>query len=293
MSLSVMNQGILVRECGGSLFWWNRKSSSGCGGKCKPLGLCLSLESESADQEEKESIMAGTCVHLAVATELNRRFLEAKDHYLGKMSDQYHSELFFAGNICPDGIMARQNYQREMKLHSHLRDGIPDGTFQEPEKLAMFRHRLAEFFDRNVFEEGREFSLYLGYLTHMLTDEKFILEIHGEVLQAIERAGYSRQDPEMYALFGRDVDQIDYRLVMEYPGIQEAYRVLRHVPPYVIAGMITEEELTDSRNWILSYFFETKHALQEPRFLTYETMLRFIPEAVREILERLPDYLAD
>lgn len=236
--------------------------------------------------------MAGTCVHLAVATELNRRFCTELARYLGKMGSQYVPELFFAGNICPDGIMARQNYQREMKLHSHLRDGIPDGTFQEPKKLALFRRRLKNFFTHNVYEQNRNFSLYLGYLTHMLTDEKFILEIHSQVLQAIEAEGYSRQDPEMYALFGRDVDRIDFRLVQEYPGLEQAYQVLRKVQPYEITDLITEQELTDSREWILSYFFETEHRIEAPLYLSYETMYHFIGETVEEILERLPEYLS-
>lgn len=234
--------------------------------------------------------MAGTCVHLAVATELNQRFCAETTRYLGEMGEQYVPELFFAGNICPDGIMARQNYRREMKLHSHLRDGIPDGTFQEPERLALFRQRLKSFFVLNVYEQKRDFSLYLGYLTHMLTDEKFILEIHSHVLQAIEEDGYSRQEPEMYALFGRDVDRIDFRLVAEYPGLEQAYQALCRVSPYEIADFITEQELTDSREWILSYFFETEHRLEAPVYLSYETMYRFIAKAVNEILERLPDY---
>ncbi len=235
--------------------------------------------------------MAGTCVHLAVATEINRRFCAETTYYLGEMGGQYVPEFFFAGNICPDGIMAREEYRREMKLHSHLRDGIPDGTFQEPKKLVLFRRRLKNFFVQNVYEQKRDFSLYLGYLTHMLTDEKFILEIHPHVLQAIEAAGYSRQDPEMYALFGRDVDRIDFRLVEEYPGIEQAYQALCKVPPYEITDLITEQELTDSREWILSYFFETEHRLEAPIYLSYEIMYRFIMEAVEEILERLPEYL--
>lgn len=235
--------------------------------------------------------MAGTCVHLAVAVELNQRFCMQTYHYLGQMGKQYVPELFFAGNICPDGIMARKNYQRAMKLHSHLRDGIPDGSFQKIENLALFRQRLRDFFLQNVYEQGREFSLYLGYLTHMLTDEKFILEIHPHVLQAIEAAGYSRQDPEMYALFGKDVDQIDFRLVKEYPGMEQAHQALRKVSPYEITDMITEQELTDSREWILSYFFEREHMTQQPIFLSYERMYRFIAETVDEILHRLPEYL--
>ena len=230
-------------------------------------------------------------MHLAVATELNQRFCKQTFRHLGQMGKHYVPELFFAGNICPDGIMARKNYQRTMKLHSHLRDGIPDGSFQKVENLALFRQRLRKFFIQNVFEQGREFSLYLGYLTHMLTDEKFILEIHPHVLQAIEAAGYSRQDPEMYALFGRDVDQIDFRLVKEYPGMEQAYQALREVRPYEITDLITEQELTDSREWILSYFFETEHVLEQPVFLPYERMYHFIAEAVEEIVDRLPEYL--
>lgn len=118
------------------------------------------------------------------------------------------------------------------------------------------------------------------------------MEIHSQVLQAIEAEGYSRQDPEMYALFGRDVDRIDFRLVQEYPGLEQAYQVLRKVQPYEITDLITEQELTDSREWILSYFFETEHRIEAPLYLSYETMYHFIAETVEEILERLPEYLS-
>ena len=89
--------------------------------------------------------MAGTIVHLAVATQLDQLFANEPERYLGKMADKYCSNDFFAGNICPDGIMAREGYCREMKLHTHMRDGIPDGTFQQPEHLQLFRKRLSDF----------------------------------------------------------------------------------------------------------------------------------------------------
>lgn len=242
---------------------------------------------------EMEIFMAGTCVHLAVAAELNQIFQKQRRRCLGAHAEEYDSSLFFAGNICPDGIMARKNYRREMKLHSHLRDGIPDGTFQEPEKLALFHQRLKSFYQSNLEREDRDFSLYLGYLTHMLTDEKFILEIHSGVLDAIARTGYTSKNKETFVLFGQDVDQIDFRLAAEYPGIREVYEALRTVSPYEVAGMITTEELTDSRNWILRYFFETPHEIRKPRFLPYDRMLRFIPDAVEEIMHKLPEYVSD
>ena len=235
--------------------------------------------------------MAGTIVHLAVATQLNERFHKDSGEWLGKWAKHYDSEDFFAGNICPDGIMAREGYRREMKLHTHMRDGIPDGTFQEPERLALFRSRLKNFFAENTSNPEMRFSLYLGYLTHMLTDEKFILELHPEVLKRIAKTGYDRNNPETYMKFGKDVDNIDFRLVAEFPGISEAHQALRNVKPYEITGWITEEELTNSRKWILNYFFETPHEIHPPLFLPYEEICQFIPDVVEEICGKLPEYL--
>ena len=236
--------------------------------------------------------MAGTVVHLSVAVMLNSMIQAEPERYLGKFASEYQAELFFGGNISPDGIMARKNYERSMKLHTHMRDGILDGTFHEPSNLRIFRRRLYEFYKENLNNPDRDFSLYLGYLTHMLTDEKFVLEIYNDVLEAIAKAGYPRMDRETFEKFGADVDSVDFRLVREFPGISTARDALRNVKPYEIAGMITEQELTDSRNWILKYFFDQERVeIKEPVFLSYKRIQSFIDDAADEIITRLPEYL--
>lgn len=236
--------------------------------------------------------MAGTVVHLSVAVKLNEMFQAEPERYLGNYAPRYQPELFFGGNISPDGIMARKNYERSMKLHTHMRDGIYDGTFHESANLDIFRKRLYAFFKENLKNPDRDFSLYLGYLTHMLTDEKFVLEIYNDVLDAIAKAGYPRMDRATFEKFGADVDAIDFRLVKEFSGISTAREALRNVKPYEIVGLITEQELTDSRNWILQYFFgQEREKITEPKFLTYERMRRFIDDAADEIIMRLPEYL--
>lgn len=236
--------------------------------------------------------MAGTVVHLAVATVLNEIFKNKPENYLGKFAQEYEAELFFGGNISPDGIMARKNYERSMKLHTHMRDGIYDGTFHMPSNLKIFRDRLYRFYKENIGRPDRNFSLYLGYLTHMLTDEKFVLEIYNDVLSAIAEAGYDRMDRVTFEKFGADVDAIDFRLVKEFPGINTAKEALIKVKPYEIEGMITENELTDSRNWILKYFFgQERDDIMEPKYLKYDRMRLFIDDAVDEIIRRLPYYL--
>ena len=56
--------------------------------------------------------------------------------------------------------------------------------------------------------------------------------------------------------------------------------------------MITEEELTDSRKWILGYFFEKKHEKDlDGDYLKYDTMWGFIIETHIRILERIKEML--
>ena len=51
--------------------------------------------------------------------------------------------------------------------------------------------------------------------------------------------------------------------------------------------MITKEELTASRKWILDYFFEQEHTEETAQFLEYDSMVQFIEDVVEEIFKRL------
>ena len=52
--------------------------------------------------------------------------------------------------------------------------------------------------------------------------------------------------------------------------------------------MITEQELTGSRNWILKYFFETEHKdIVPPVYISYELMQKFINTTVKAIKDKI------
>ena len=53
--------------------------------------------------------------------------------------------------------------------------------------------------------------------------------------------------------------------------------------------MITREELTDSRQWILRHFFEEEHTREMPEFIDCGAMADFIRSVSREIRGRLRD----
>ncbi len=231
--------------------------------------------------------MAGTMVHLLIAGKLYEQLKEKKWRYPFDAGLCLREDYFIAGNICPDGIMARKGYERSMKLHTHFRDDIPDGTFEAEGNVEKFEKRMMDFWISHEAEEKCFPGLYLGYVTHMMTDEKFILEERPRFFEEALKMGLTVHDRETYVCFGKETDLVDFRLVREKKELERAKEILEKVPPYEISGMITEEELTDSRNWILQHFFYEEHEEQETRCLKYERMVQFVEAAVGEIMERL------
>lgn len=211
---------------------------------------------------------------------------------LEKMKDEnafaYMDEgLFIAGNICPDGIMARKGYRRYMKLHSHFRDGIPDGSFDMPGMLPIFHKRMYDFWREHRLDEEKMPGLYLGYITHMMTDEAFVLEERPRFFEEISRIGLTKWDKETFVHFNRETDLVDFELIRRYDCLQHCRKNLAGIAPYEIKGMITQEELTDSRQWILHHFFEEQHSDELPVFLKVETMESFSGSVASRIHERL------
>lgn len=233
--------------------------------------------------------MAGTMVHLVVAERLWGWLKEEHVRYPFRPDLMPEREYFIAGNICPDGIMARKGYEREMKLHTHFRDGIPDGSFEEPGMVPLFEKRMKAFWQEHVPEEKACPGLYLGYVTHMMTDERYILQERPKFFHEIARMGLTKWDRETYVHFNRETDLVDFWLLRNYPELQDAREALESVAPYEIRGMIAREELTDSRQWILQYFFREAHPEEMPKFIDCESMAGFIEGVSREIRGRLLD----
>jgi hypothetical protein len=228
--------------------------------------------------------MAGTITHLVIADKLLGRL---SPEVLGTIAD---IPLFFCGNLAPDAIMAREGYVREMKKFTHFKDGIGEDELAVPEKYALYRSRLQAFRDKHVVLGSRDYELYLGYVTHMLADEVFVLRVRDRHVEEMRRlAGDGGMDYESYfRQFGRDVDLNDWRLLREYHFSRDVLSDIQSRTDYEIDGMITQSELASSKAYIIRKNFLTSHPLDEkPRYLTYEENAAYIEWAVDEILRRL------
>lgn len=253
--------------------------------------------------------MAGSVEHMAVAVELLREDQRQQGSFL-KLKDPVH---FVLGNLAPDGIMSRKGYVRSMKMHTHFRDGIPDWEFTREDHQKVFHQRIRGFCAQMLLEPALDRDLYLGYVTHILTDEIFMKTIRQEFMEKIAAIGLTDRDAETFEHFTYDVNQIDFRLGREYPGIKRAEDCLRCEDPCSIlemvkpdpekvedldaakpaerAAMITSEELADSREWVRNFFFDQAPAPQKPVYYTYDRAVEFIGEAAAFIKQKLPEYI--
>lgn len=185
--------------------------------------------------------MAGSVEHMAVAVELLREDQRQQGSFL-KLKDPVH---FVLGNLAPDGIMSRKGYVRSMKMHTHFRDGIPDWEFTREDHQKVFHQRIRSFCAQMLLEPALDRDLYLGYVTHILTDEIFMKTIRQEFMEKSVAIGLTDRDAETFEHFTYDVNQIDFRLGREYPGIKCAKDCLRCEDPCSILEMVEPERKAD------------------------------------------------
>lgn len=212
--------------------------------------------------------MAGSVEHMAVAVELLREDQRQQGSFL-KLKDPVH---FVLGNLAPDGIMSRKGYVRSMKMHTHFRDGIPDWEFTREDHQKVFHQRIRSFCVQMLSEHALDQDLYLGYVTHILTDEIFMKTIRQEFMEKIAAIGLTDRDAETFEHFTYDVNQIDFRLGREYPGIKRAEDCLRCEDPCSILEMVEPERKADP-----------DAARQELEKVAYLNVVKPDPEKVEDI----------
>ncbi len=223
--------------------------------------------------------MAGTVVHLVIA-----------DKLLDKLNIK-NPALFYCGNLAPDAIMGRENYIREMKNHTHFKDGQKPYTFRIKENREAYLKRFLKFSDEFLKQEDPKYELYLGYIIHILVDELFLLDYYEEFIVALEAMGQSPADETFSKNFVHDVDQVDWELARTYSFKYAMPDVLFEEENYEIPGWIFAGELSGSKRFISDRNFRTPHEKEDLRVASYERNLQFIDYCLDEIPRILQERL--
>lgn len=221
--------------------------------------------------------MAGTATHLAVA-----------DYICEKLgNDKFKSlPLFYSGNIAPDAIHARANYVRAFKKHTHLTEGISGGDFQNPEKVAIFHERLIDYISTYYDSTSDESDLYLGYITHLVTDEYFNIHIRQQFVAAMEKEGIQQEDVEFFKRIMKDIDSIDAVILKKYPFKNDVRAMLDGVWGYEIKDMVTADEISRSKRWVVDKLFDSQNSSSNAIYYCYEEAEKFIVETAEKIINR-------
>lgn len=221
--------------------------------------------------------MAGTVMHLVIADKLLER-LAIKN-----------PALFYCGNLAPDAIMSRRDYIREMKNHTHFKDGQKSYTFRIKENRDIYYERLDAFAKRFLDKSDPYYELYLGYIVHILTDELYLLEYYEDFIFELESAGMSPADEIFSRKFVSDVYRVDRELVSTYGFTYPMPDILLTQSGYDIPGWIDKEEIEISKRYIIDRNFRQPYEKEELEVTTYEKNYRFIELCVEKIPEMLEE----
>jgi hypothetical protein len=224
--------------------------------------------------------MAGVITHLVIAREILRLLPK------GTVKEE---GLFYLGSFAPDAIHAREGDIREYKKHTHFRDDIPDMDFELEEHQIVYHRRLTEFIAKNKDRKDGLLDLYRGYVTHILTDELFMITVRNEFCAEMNKMDIAQNDRRFFEYIVTDMNRNDLLLVKYYEDIENIRQKLEQVDIHPIDDFLSSNEMKDCREWLVHRHFLEEYELIQPRYISYERMKAFIQESADYIVKKLTE----
>ena len=223
--------------------------------------------------------MAGTATHIAIADKMNSILGEGVIKNL---------PLFFGGNLAPDAIHAKQDYQRADKKHSHLCDGIRSYGYGYPEIAKLFKDRVNEFIEKYYITAGEDRDLYFGYIVHLIVDEFYLLSVYERLENHLKSNGANPDEPWFRKKLADEVNNGGHREFFsdayEYDFKQNVVDVLEAVWDYEVKDYIGVDEINISKRWVINNFFTNdKTKSNDDR----EAAMKFVDLAANDAINRL------
>ena len=186
--------------------------------------------------------MANTLAHLAVA----QKILAARPQLVE------YKDSFYMGTIAPDSIESKVGAVRDDKKLVHLRLGITDMEWLQPDKMAIFDRRLEDFVSYFIYRETdpKKRDFCIGYLVHLITDKINHGTMRLRILRTLEKQGY--EDGKWPFVFKvlNELETLDNYLLHSRPETAAMFYRLMELPvEHYLPGMIEKEYLEKSLGW--------------------------------------------
>ena len=218
--------------------------------------------------------MASWMVHLRIA-----------DKLLDKRTDLSPVE-FIVGNIAPDSGVPNEDWSAftpSTKI-SHFKS---TGKKADPQAFVQkyFTQAQREHYD------DRQFSFYLGYLVHLMTDVLWSQKIAVPTLERFAKTDAPDRQEFIWKI-KEDWYDLDYKFLRDRPGFR-AFRVYLGAVGFVNEFMeeFSSDAFDNRREYITSFYLQENHHLdREYPYLTQAQMDAFVEESTAQIFEQISGY---
>ena len=216
--------------------------------------------------------MASWMVHLRIA-----------DNLLDSIPGLSPTE-FIVGNIAPDSGVPNEDWSAfspPTKV-SHFKSA---GKKADPETFA------AKYFLRPSEYNRKQYSFYLGYLTHLMTDVLWSEQIARPSLDRFGKTDAPDREEFIWKL-KQDWYDLDFKYLRDHPDFR-AFHVYRNAVDFRNDYMeeFAPDAFDNRRRYITSFYLAGRENLdREYPYLTEAEMDGFTEQAVHKILDKLHTY---
>ena len=219
--------------------------------------------------------MASWMVHLRVA-----------DKLLERIKGIAETE-FIVGNIAPDSGVPNEDWTVYVPSSevSHFKTYPEDGKVRIDVKSYLEQYFTAE---QRTGYSREQYSFYLGYLTHLLTDLEWITHIYNPSIARYPEA-YAEDSYKLLWTLKKDWYDLDFLYLKKHPDFR-AFRIYENAVGFVNTYMdIFAIDAFDNRREYITGFYRggRKDIEREYQYLTEVRAEQFVEDCVEAVLKKL------
>lgn len=222
--------------------------------------------------------MATWMVHLRIAQQLHEVLNIEK------------VEVFILGNIAPDSGIPAENGS----------GFVPDAAithFRTLDQYGIKRIHVEPFIHQYFTKEKRmlyskeEYAFFLGYLTHLLTDQIWARDIVYEARNTFSDLFFEQRD-EFWRKIKNDWYDLDFMFLKEHPDFEayQRYKVSSYIQNHYL-DFFAQDAFAKRRTHILEFYKAgVEYVIDRDTYLTKQDLTAFVNSATKEILTILKDF---
>lgn len=194
---------------------------------------------------------------------------------------------FIVGNLAPDSGVPDETWTvfTPSTQVSHFKN--PASPHTNKVSIPDF---VAKYFTPEMQKQysREQYSFFLGYLTHLMTDCLWVDRIYDKSLERFS-AEYASDKKAFVNRMKEDWYDLDFKYLRDRPGFR-AFRVYLGAVGYVNTFMeeFAPDAFDNRRQYITSFYLEENHHIdREYPYLTEGQMDTFVTQSAEEILDTL------